>query len=139
MKVGSPLTFTILEEPNKPTKDVTLTLDEQPKRPNVAKRWYDDKLGLGVRELVFADTYAAKLPNDQKGVVVSVVKPNSSTATAKVRDNDIITQLNGKDVEDLDQFKKAYQELRKEKPKEAVVLAITREGNTQVIRIEPPQ
>jgi len=139
MKVGSQVTFQILEEPNKPLKDVTLTLDEQPKRPNLAQRWYDDRLGLGVREIVFSDTYRAKLPADQKGVVVSVVKPSSSAETARVKMNDIVTQMNGKPVEDLEQFKTDFQQFRKEKPREAVILEVTREGNTQVIRIEPPQ
>jgi serine protease Do len=139
MKVGSQVTFQILEEPNKPLKDVTLTLDEQPKRPNLAQRWYDDRLGLGVREIVFSDTYRAKLPADQKGVVVSVVKPSSSAETARVKMNDIVTQMNGKPVEDLEQFKTDFQQFRKEKPREAVILEVTRDGNTQVIRIEPPQ
>ena len=31
------------------------------------------------------------------------------------------------------------QQFRKDKPREAIVLVVMREGNTQTIRIEPPQ
>ena len=47
--------------------------------------------------------------------------------------------MNGQPVEDLEQFKKAFEEIRKEKPNEALVLVVLRDGNTQTIRIEPPQ
>jgi hypothetical protein len=39
----------------------------------------------------------------------------------------------------VDQFKKEYQEFRKAKPKEAIVLEVIRQGNDEIIRIEPPQ
>ena len=37
------------------------------------------------------------------------------------------------------EFKKEFETFRKEKAKEAIVLVVLREGNTQTIRIEPPQ
>ena len=61
------------------------------------------------------------------------------TPEAQKREDDRNKELNREPVTDLEQFKKAYQEFRKAKPREAVVMVVQREGNTKVIRIEPPQ
>jgi serine protease Do len=139
MKVGQPVTFTVMTGKDQPPKDITVTLEEQPKRQNTAKRWFADDLGFSVRELVFLDTYQRKLSPDAKGVVVALLRPQSAAQAGDLKREDLITELNREPVTDLEQFKKAYQEVRKEKPREAVVMVVQREGNTKVIRLEPPQ
>jgi S1-C subfamily serine protease len=118
---------------------VQIKLEERPKGANLAPRMYNEDLGFGVRATVFMDSYIRKLPADTKGVVVSIVKPQSAAYAAKLQTNDLISELNGTNVTNLDQFKKALEAFRKDKPKEAIVLVVLREGNTQTIRIEPPQ
>jgi hypothetical protein len=46
--------------------------------------------------------------------------------------------MNGDAVQNLEQFKKSFEALRKDKPREALVLSSARR-TTQTIRIEPPQ
>jgi S1-C subfamily serine protease len=89
--------------------------------------------------MVFMDTYVRKLAPDAKGVVVSIIKPQSSAAAAKLQGNDLITEMNGEPVENLEQFKTALEAIRKDKPRDALVLVVLRDANTQTIRIEPPQ
>ena len=60
-------------------------------------------------------------------------------ASAKLQNNDMITEINNQPVTDPTEFKKLYEQIRKDKPKDAVVLVVQRESNTQAIRIEPPQ
>ena len=139
MKVGDEVTLSILAEKDKPLKEVKVKLEERPRGANLAERYYAEDLGFGVREIVFMDTYVRKLQPDAKGVVVSIIKPQSSAAAAKLQGNDLITEMNGEVVENLEQFKKSYEALRKDKPREALVLVVLREGTTQTIRIEPPQ
>ena len=139
MKVGQPVTFTVVTGKDQPKQEIKITLEEQPKRQNTAKRWFADDLGFSVREMVFMDTYQRKLAPDAKGVVVALLRPQSSAQAGDLRREDLITELNREPVTDLEQFKKAYQEFRKEKPREAVVMVVQREGNTKVIRLEPPQ
>jgi serine protease Do len=139
MKVGDTVTFTVVTGKDQPTQDIKVTLEEQPRRENTAKRWYAEDLGFSAREAVFMDTYARHLPADAKGVVVSLIRPQSAAAAGELRRDDLITELNREPVNDLEQFKKAYQEFRKAKPREAVVMVVQRKGNTKVIRIEPPQ
>jgi serine protease Do len=139
LKVGDQVTFSVLTEKDKPLKEISITLEEQPHRANVAKRYFAEDLGFSVREIVFYDTYVRKLPAESKGVVIALIKPQSSAASAHLANNDLVTEINGKPVTDLEQFKQEYQVFRKEKPKEAVVLVVLREGKTTVIRVEPPQ
>jgi S1-C subfamily serine protease len=85
------------------------------------------------------DRYQRRLKDDAKGVVVALIKPQGSAASAKLQNGDMITEINNQPVTGVDEFKKLYEQIRKDKPKDAVVLVVQRESNTQVIRIEPPQ
>jgi serine protease Do len=139
MKVGTEVTLSVISEANKPPKDIKVTLAERPKQENQAKRFYAEDLGFTAREIVFDDTYRRKLPADQKGVIIALVKPASAAQTGKLERQDLITKLNQTAVTDVDQFKKEYEKFRKEHPKEAVVLEAIRAGNDEIIRLEPPQ
>jgi len=139
MKVGTAVTFSIITEPNKPASDVKVTLAERPKEENQAARFFAEDLGFTAREIVFQDTYRRKLPADQKGVLIALVKPAGAAQAGKLERGDLVTKLNQTPVTDVEQFKKEYQEFRKAKPKEAVVLEAVRGGNDEIIRIEPPQ
>ncbi len=138
-KVGDKVTLTVLPGKDKPTEDVVVTMGERPMRANLAKRYYAEDLGFGVRELVFDDVYERKLDKDEKGVALTIVRPQSAAQTARLEGNEMITQLNGKPVTDLATFTKDYEAFRKDKPKEAVVLVVKRDGREDTVRIEPPQ
>lgn len=141
MKPGDKITFSVMKpnEPGAPLHEVTMTLEERPGQSNQAKRFYAEDLGFTTRELVFEDRYDRRLPNDFKGVLVALVKPGSSAQSGHLQINDLITQLNRKPVENLEDFKKQYQEFRKTNKRDAVVLEVLRGVNTEVVRIEPPQ
>jgi serine protease Do len=139
MNVGDTVTLSILDAKDKPLKEVKVELSERPRGSNLAERFYAEDLGFGVREIVFMDTYVRKLQPDARGVVVAVIKPQSSAAAAKLQGNDLITEMNGEPVENIEQFKKSLEAIRKDKPREALVLVVLRDGTTQTIRIEPPQ
>jgi serine protease Do len=139
MKVGDAVTFSVLRGRGEPLQDVKVTLEEMPKRPNSAKRWYAEDLGFSVREMLFMDTYARHLDPDAKGVIVALIRPQSAAQTGGLQNNDLITELNRQPVTSLEQFQKAYEDFRKASPREAVVMVVQREANTKVIRIEPPQ
>jgi serine protease Do len=139
MNVGDEVTLSLMRTKGEPLTDVKVSLEERPIMPNLAKRYYAEDLGFSVRELVFIDRYQRRLKDDAKGVVVALIKPQSSAASAKLGMNDMITEMNGQPVNSVEEFKKAYEAIRKDKPREALVLVVQRESNTQVIRIEPPQ
>ena len=71
--MGEEITLSILR--GQDAKDIKVTLAAQPKQANVTKRFFAEDLGFVVREMVFNDTYARKLPVDQKGVLVALERP----------------------------------------------------------------
>jgi serine protease Do len=140
MKPGATITLSIIRQKGDPPKDLDVTLAERPKQPYQAKRFYAKDLGFVVREIVFADAYRRKLPADTPGVVVALLRPEAAAQAAKLGANNLVTSLNGKPVTDLDEFKKNYEQFRKDKPKDAVVLVVSDlDGKEQTINIEPPQ
>jgi len=139
MKPGSTVTFTVMRIKGQPLQDLKITLEPRPKQANIARRFWAEDLGFGVRELVYIDTYEFKLKPDAKGLYVTVVKPESSAATGRIHPGDLVTQLNGQPVLDLDSFKKDYNDFRMTHPRDAVVIVVVREGREETIRIEPPQ
>jgi serine protease Do len=139
LKAGTKIVLTVVRQGEAATVDVPVALDAKPREMNLARRFHAEDLGFAVRELVFSDTYARKLPADTKGVVVAFIKQGGSAATGRLANGDLITKLNNTDVKDLDQFQQLYVQTRRQSPREAIVMEVLRERNTEVIRIEPPQ
>lgn len=139
MKPGEKITLSIMREKDQPPKDVELTLAEQPPGANLAKRFFADDLGFEARALVFNDIYNLKLPPDQKGVIVSLLRQQGAAQTGGLHRDDVITKLDNEPVTEIDQFKKTYESLRKDKPKEAIVMEVRRGDRENTVRIEPPQ
>jgi S1-C subfamily serine protease len=138
-KVGEEITLTVLRGTDSKPMDIKVTLAEQPKQANVAKRYFGEDLGFVVRELVFNDIYARKLPADQKGVLVQEEREQGAAVSAGLHNGDIIVRMNNEPVTDLDEFAKQYKALRKAKPHEAIVLVVQRTTGEDTIRIEAPQ
>ena len=138
-KPGETITISVMREKDQPLKDIEITLGEQPKRMNLAKRFFAEDLGFVVRELVFQDIYTMKMPADQKGVIVALLRRQAAAQSGGLRMGDVITKLDNEPVTDIDQFQKSYKALRKDKPKDAIVLEVHRGDREDTVRIEPPQ
>ncbi len=142
LNVGDTITLKVKRpsEKDQPDKDVSVTLAERPKQFHTARRFYARDLGFVVREVIFSDTYRRKLPPTTGGVVVALLQPQAAAQAARLGANDLITQMNGKPVADLDGFKTAYNQIRKDKPRDPVVLEVSRpDGRQETINIEAPQ
>jgi len=85
MKVGSTITLSVITEKDKPPQELKITLEERPRRANLAKRFYADDLGFSVREIVFEDTYSRKQPADLKGVVIAMINRKAPPPTPSWR------------------------------------------------------
>jgi serine protease Do len=140
LKAGDVVSLTLMSEKDKPLQDVKVTLENRPIRQNELPRsWFED-LGFSVRDLTFFDRYTRKQPNDLKGVLVGLTRPQSAAESAKLESEHIIQSINGTAVSSREQFADIYKKFRAEKPTEAIVLVVLKQdGQTQTIRIEPPQ
>jgi S1-C subfamily serine protease len=139
LDVGDKVTLGVVSERGAEPKPVEVTMDERPAQANRAARHYAEDLGFTTRDVVFEDTYARKIPAETKGGVITFVRPQSPAQAAGLAPNDFVQRINQTPVTGVEQFKTDYAAFRKEKPAEAVVLEVLRQGNTQIIRIEPPR
>ncbi len=139
MPVGQDVKLTVLDPRTRQSQVISMKLEERPKQPNLAQRFFAEDLGFSVREMVFMDAYTRHLDPGAHGVLVALVRPQSAAQSARLEGNDMVVELNGREVKDLAQFKKDYEQFRKDRPKDAVVTVVLREGKNQTIRIEPPQ
>jgi serine protease Do len=139
-KPGDVVTFTVISKKGDEPHDVKITLEPQPQRANTAKRYWNEEIGFGVREMVLLDRYYLKLKkNEKNGVLVTVLKEGGSASSAGLHPYDMITQVNGEPVTDLESFKTTYENFRRDHEHDAIVLVVHRGGNDETIRIEPPQ
>ncbi len=140
LNVGDALTLSVIRAKGDVPKKIVVTLEARPKQPHQAKRFYAKDLGFVAREVTFVDTYRRKLGNSTSGVVVALLRPQAAAQAARLTVNDLILQMNGKPVDNLDQFKKDYQDFRKNQPNDPVVLEVMQvDGKQRTINIEPPQ
>ncbi len=141
LQPGTKVTFGVLRGgPGQALTDVHVTLAARPMPANQAKRYWADDIGFGVREPVLLDRYARHMkPAEASGVVVTVLKPESTAQAAGLQPNDLVTQVNGQPTPTLAAFKTAYGDFRKGHDRDAIVMVVKRDGREQTIRIEPPQ
>jgi S1-C subfamily serine protease len=140
MNVGDKVTFTVIHDKGDTPRKVTVTLEARPKEPQEVRRYYARDLGFVVREVTFTDTYRRHVAASTSGVVVALLRPQASAQAAHLEMYDLISQMNGNPVTDLDEFKRDYQQFRKTRPGDPVVLEVTRlDGKQQTINIQPPQ
>jgi len=139
MKIGDQVTLSVLRRRGQALQDIKITLAEQPKRANTAKRYFAEDMGFAVRDTVFADTYTRHLAADARGVIVAVLRPQSAAEAGGLHGGDMVQRLNGEIVTNVDDFQKSYGQIRKDKPKENIVLVVLRDGRENTIKIEAPQ
>jgi S1-C subfamily serine protease len=140
MKIGDQVTFTVMTQKGQPTHDVTVTLAERPPSISSARRYYAADLGFVAREAMFEDKYLHKVKLTDPAVVIDLVKHDGAAETAKLAREDLLMQLNGNAVTDLDEFQTDYKAFRQDHPHDAVVLVVQRQnGQEETINIEPPE
>src|SRR5438094_238900 len=97
----------------------------EPPRPAQPERQEVGKFGLQVQELTKDVAERLHLPVE-KGVVVTDVEDNSIAAAQDLQREDVITELDGKPVKNVQSFREA---LNKADPKRGVLLYLDRKGS----------
>ncbi len=113
----------------------TLNLDKMPKIQGIPKTFNGQnfswstgggpKLGLSVQDT-----------DDGKGVKVIEVDDESTAAKAGVKENDIITEVDGKAINSTDEMVKTIKE---SKDKASIMVKLQRGGKTQNIEVKMPR
>ncbi|MEA3367618.1 MAG: PDZ domain-containing protein [Planctomycetota bacterium] len=134
-EIGEKVKFTVWRDGK--TRPVTVTLTPQPKGPGEAERYASKPFGMTVRKMVVEDRISRELPEAEKGVVVSFLKPAGWAADGGLQMGDIIKKVQDRPTPDLAAFKKVFEDVTEKKPKEVVLFVLRGKKDTQLVRIEP--
>jgi S1-C subfamily serine protease len=136
-KPGDVVTLGILRD-GKPVS-LKVTLATAPKSSGEMAHVYSPKIGVTTRDLVFNDAYGRRLPQDTKGVMVALVKTGAPAAlgSTPLHPGDLITKVNDQPVDDQKAFLAAMKKIEDAPDmKEAVIVVIQPDGNTEVCHID---
>ena len=88
-------------------------------------------LGVELREVTSETAKDLKLPAE-RGVVLSSIVPDSPAAKAGLKENDVVTEINGQRVEGALQFRRMIREIPAGRP---VQLTVWRDGQAQTLNV----
>jgi S1-C subfamily serine protease len=88
-------------------------------------------LGVETREVTGDNAKELKLPSE-RGVVLGRIAPDSPASKSGLRENDVVTEINGQQVEGAMQFRRMIREIPAGR---TVQLTLWRDGHTQKINV----
>lgn len=88
-------------------------------------------LGVETREVTGDNAKELKLPSE-RGVVLGRIAPDSPASKSGLRENDVVTEINGQQVEGAMQFRRMIREIPAGR---SVQLTVWRDGRTQKISV----
>ena len=88
-------------------------------------------LGVETREVTSANAKELKLPSE-RGVALGRIAPDSPASKSGLRENDVVTEINGQQVEGAMQFRRMIREIPAGRN---VQLTVWRDGRTQKINV----
>ena len=117
--------------------ELKVKLGDEPKLVREAERHYFERLGLTVREFLYADGINLRVkPAEEKGVMVHFVKPGSAAAAAGLRPDDWIREIDGTEIKTYPQALDKLRAVEADKTQAELVLLVSRVSETSVLRIK---
>lgn len=103
---------------------VEVTLTDAPKAVSAAENYELEEIGATVRELTLGDRLERALPPETQGVIVTLVVPAGPASIGGLSRGSLIQKADGRDIKDLASFKDYAENLRRQKPRETVLLIL---------------
>lgn len=117
--------------------ELRAVLGDEPKLLREAERKFFDRIGITVREFVFGDAIVRRVKRaDQTGVVVHYVKPGSPAATAGLREEDWIREIDGAEVKTFAAATEKLAAIEADEARIEFVLLVSRGTETAVLRVK---
>lgn len=115
---------------------IPVELVRAPELPREMKKYRDDNFEFTVRDVTFFDRADEQWPEEQRGVLVDQVKPGGWAALGNLAVSDLILEVDGTSVPDVQTMDMTMQAIAKAQPK-AVVFKIIRGIHSFFIEMEP--
>ena len=130
---GDKVRFTILRGTER--RDLGVTLGDEPRMVREADRSYFERLGFTIREFLVNDGIAQRAKSAERtGVMVHFVKPNGPVATAGLRPDDWVREIDGEEMKTYDQAVQRLRTVETDATRPQLVLLVSRGGETTVLR-----
>ena len=130
---GDVMAFTVLRGSER--VDLKATLGDEPKLMREAERKYFERLGFTAREFVYGDAVARRVKfTERTGVVADFARGNSPVATAGLRPDDWIREIDGVEVKTFAAAVEKLVAIEADAQRTEFVLLVSRGGDTAVLR-----
>ncbi len=134
-KPGDTLALTVLRGTER--MEIKVLLGEEPKLLREADRKYFDRLGFTAREFIYGDAIDRHVKvADSTGAVAHYVKPSSPVATAGLRPDDWIKEIDGTEVKTFGAVTAKLSEIERDTARPEFVMLVARGGETAVLRVK---
>lgn len=132
---GETLTLSVLRGATR--VELAVKLGDEPKLVREADRRYFERLGFTVREFLANDGIMHRTtPGATEGVMVHFVKPGSAVATAGLRPDDWVREIDGTEIRTFAQAVGKLAAIEADGARSEFVLLVSRNGETQVLRVK---
>ena len=133
-KIDAQVVFSCLRE--KKALDLNVTLEKRPTPANELDEYEDDTFEFTVRELSFSDRVNKQLEEGSVGLLVENVESAGWAALTGLRQGDVLLEIDGKAMSDINLLEKHMQQIVKKKAKR-IVFFVKRGIHTLFVRLEP--
>jgi serine protease Do len=134
-KPGDVMKLTILRGTEQ--REIAVTLGDEPKMVREAERRYFSRLGFTAREFLAADSIHHRVkPSEHAGAIVHFLRPDSPAATAGLRPDDWIREVDGAPVQTYAAAIERFAAVEGDEKRSEFVLLTSRGGETQVLRVK---
>jgi serine protease Do len=115
---------------------VRVELARSPKLRREMKKYRDEKFEFTARDIAFLDTADEQWDRSQRGALVEDVKPGSWAELGSLYAGDLILEMDGQPVEDVNALKRVAAQVAKKKSS-SVVMKVQRGIHTLYLELEP--
>ncbi|HEX7632657.1 MAG TPA: PDZ domain-containing protein [Lacunisphaera sp.] len=116
---------------------IKVKLGDEPKLVREAEHHYFERLGFTAREFLYNDAIMHRAePGTTGGVSINFVKPGSAVATAGLRPDDWVKEIDGTEIKSYAQALEKLSAIEADPNRAEFVLLVSRGGETQVLRVK---
>ena len=116
--------------------DLNVTLEKRPDPSNELPDYEEETFEFTVRELSFGDRVSKRLKEKEPGLVVENVEPAGWASLAGLRQGDLVLNINGESMSEVDLFEKKMNQWIKNEEKR-IIFFVKRGIHTLFLELEP--
>jgi serine protease Do len=132
-KIGSTVQLAVIRDGKE--QKVAVKLEQSPRLPREMKKYEDPNFEFRVRDVTMADQAEKSWKEGERGVLVEAVREGGWAALGQLADGDLLLEINGTAVPDVQAVQQVMQRVSDSKPS-AVVLKVRRGIRTLFVELQ---